>query len=195
MKIFDNITDILRNDLPVVIKENSKVAIAASYFSIYAFQELKSQLLKIDELRFIFISPSFTTEKAKKEKREFYIPQLNREKSLYGTEFEIKLRNELIQKAIEIQDFSDIDFDLDDQNTDLFSVGKKVKIELSDMDYKSWANDLKQDSEVLITLLQRIDFITPDNDNKLKVLIKTIKNKLSNSINGNNKKITASRKW
>lgn len=100
MKIIDNITDILKDDLSVVMKENSKVAIAASYFSIYAFQELKSQLLKIDELRFIFTSPSFTTEKAKKEKREFYIPQLTREKSLYGTEFEIKLRNELTQKAI-----------------------------------------------------------------------------------------------
>ena len=100
MKIIDNITSILKDDLSVVMKENSKVAIAASYFSIYVFQELKSQLLKINELRFIFTSPSFTTEKAKKEKREFYIPQLNREKSLYGTEFEIKLRNELTQKAI-----------------------------------------------------------------------------------------------
>ena len=55
---------------------------------------------KIDELRFIFTSPTFTTEKVPKEKREFYIPRLNREKSLYGTEFEIKLRNELTQKAI-----------------------------------------------------------------------------------------------
>ena len=49
---------------------------------------------------FIFTSPTFTTEKAKKEKREFYIPRLNRERSLYGTEFEVKLRNELTQKAI-----------------------------------------------------------------------------------------------
>ena len=51
-------------------------------------------------MRFIFNSPAFTTEKAKKEKREFYIPRLNRERSLYGTEFEVKLRNELTQKAI-----------------------------------------------------------------------------------------------
>ena len=54
----------------------------------------------IDELRFIFTSPTFVSEKAKKEKREFYIPRLNRERSLYGTEFEVKLRNELTQKAI-----------------------------------------------------------------------------------------------
>jgi len=100
MKIIDNITSIVKDDLSLSITENSKISIAASYFSIYAFQELKSQFTKIDELKFIFTSPSFTTEKAKKEKREFYIPRLNREKSLYGTEFEIKLRNELTQKAI-----------------------------------------------------------------------------------------------
>ncbi|MFA6782451.1 MAG: SNF2-related protein, partial [Sedimentibacter sp.] len=100
MKIIDNVREILKDDLVEVIQPSSKVSIAASYFSIYAFQELKKQLTNIDELKFIFTSPSFTTEKTKKEKREFYIPRLNREKSLYGTEFEIKLRNELTQKAI-----------------------------------------------------------------------------------------------
>ena len=54
----------------------------------------------IDEFRFIFTSPTFIKEKDKKEKREFYIPRLNRERSLCGTEFEVKLRNELNQKAI-----------------------------------------------------------------------------------------------
>lgn len=100
MKIIDNVREILKDDLAAVMQKNSQVAIAASYFSIYAYQELKAQLTNIKELKFIFTSPSFTTEKAKKEKREFYIPQLNREKSLYGTEFEVKLRNELTQKAI-----------------------------------------------------------------------------------------------
>jgi SNF2 family DNA or RNA helicase len=100
MKIIDNIRELLKDDLAVVMSKNSKVSIAASYFSIYAYQELKKQLTDIDELKFIFTSPSFTAEKTKKEKREFYIPQLNREKSLYGTEFEVKLRNELTQKAI-----------------------------------------------------------------------------------------------
>lgn len=100
MKIIDNVRDLLKDDLVDVMQQHSKVAIAASYFSIYAYQELKKQLEHIDELKFIFTSPSFTTEKAKKEKREFYIPQLNREKSIYGTEFEVKLRNELTQKAI-----------------------------------------------------------------------------------------------
>ncbi len=100
MKIIDNVQELLKDDLIQVIHQDSKVSIAASYFSIYAFQELKKQLTDISELKFIFTSPSFTTEKVKKEKREFYIPRLNREKSLYGTEFEIKLRNELTQKAI-----------------------------------------------------------------------------------------------
>jgi hypothetical protein len=100
MELINNTTKTLRDDLATEIKQGSKLSIAAACFSIYAFQELKKELQGIDELRFIFTSPTFTTEKAKKEKREFYIPRLNRERSLYGTEFEVKLRNELTQKAI-----------------------------------------------------------------------------------------------
>ena len=100
MELLDNINKKLRDDLAVEIRPGSKLSIAAACFSIYAFQELKSQMKDIEELRFIFTSPTFTTEKTKKEKREFYIPRLNRERSLYGTEFEVKLRNELSQKAI-----------------------------------------------------------------------------------------------
>lgn len=100
MELIDNTSKTLRDDLAAEIKKGSKLSIAAACFSIYAFQELKEELQGIDELRFIFTSPTFVTEKAKKEKREFYIPRLNRERSLYGTEFEVKLRNELTQKAI-----------------------------------------------------------------------------------------------
>jgi len=100
MELIDNTSKTLRDDLAVEIKRGSKLSIAAACFSIYAFQELKKELQGIDELRFIFTSPTFVSEKAKKEKREFYIPRLNRERSLYGTEFEVKLRNELTQKAI-----------------------------------------------------------------------------------------------
>jgi len=100
MELIDNINKTLRDDLEVEIHPGSRLSIAAACFSIYAFQELRSQLKDIDELRFIFTSPTFTAEKMKKERREFYIPRLNREKSLYGTEFEVKLRNELTQKAI-----------------------------------------------------------------------------------------------
>ena len=67
---------------------------------MYAYQELKKQLESVEEFRFIFTSPTFVEEKAEKQKREFYIPRLSRETSLYGTEFEIKLRNEMTQRAI-----------------------------------------------------------------------------------------------
>lgn len=100
MKIFNNITEKVRDDLIEKIKRGSKVSIAASCFSIYAYNELKKQLQKVDNLRFIFTSPTFIKEKAEKRQREFYIPQLGRENSLYGTEFEIKLRNGLTQRAI-----------------------------------------------------------------------------------------------
>ena len=99
-KIFDNINEIVRDDLISTITKGSKLSIAASCFSMYAYKELKKQLENIDEFRFIFTSPTFIKEKAAKQKREFYIPRLNRENSLYGTEFEIKLRNEMTQKSI-----------------------------------------------------------------------------------------------
>ena len=100
MKIFDNVTEIVRDDMEKTIKRNSKVSVAAACFSMYAYNELKKQMESIDEFRFIFTSPTFIKEKSEKQKREFYIPRLSREQSLYGTEFEIKLRNEMTQKAI-----------------------------------------------------------------------------------------------
>ena len=100
VKIFDNINDIVRDDMISTISNGSKISIAAACFSIYAYKELKEQLEQIDECRFIFTAPTFIKEKTEKQKREFYIPRLNRENSLYGTEFELKLRNEMNQKAI-----------------------------------------------------------------------------------------------
>lgn len=100
MKIFNNVTDIVRDDLKQTLREGSKVSVAAACFSMYAYKELKKQLEQIDQFHFIFTSPTFIKEKAEKQKREFYIPRLSRENSLYGTEFEIKLRNEMTQKAI-----------------------------------------------------------------------------------------------
>ena len=99
-EMLDNVTKTVKDDLTVTIKKGDKLSIAAACFSIYAYQALKKQLEGIDELRFIFTSPTFLQEKAPKTKREFYIPRLDRERSLYGTPFEVKLRNELTQKAI-----------------------------------------------------------------------------------------------
>ena len=100
MQIIDNVNTTVKEDLREKLHKGSKLSIAAACFSIYAYQELKTKLEEIDELRFIFTSPTFVTEKVPKTQREFYIPRISRERSLYGTEFEVKLRNELTQKAI-----------------------------------------------------------------------------------------------
>ncbi|MBU9723640.1 MULTISPECIES: helicase-related protein [Bacillaceae] len=100
MEIFNNTSKIVKDDLVKEITPGSRISIAAAYFSIYAYQELKTQLKDIESLEFIFTSPTFVTEKFPKERREFYIPRLKRETSVYGTEFEVKLRNELTQKSI-----------------------------------------------------------------------------------------------
>lgn len=100
MEIIDNIHKTFKDDLFSELNRGSKLSVAASCFSIYAFQELKEQLKDIETLRFIFTFPSFVTDQADKQKREFFIPRLNRERSLYGSEFEVRLRNELTQKAI-----------------------------------------------------------------------------------------------
>jgi len=100
MKLIDNVTNRLKDDLKTEITKNSKLSIAASCFSIYAFEALKKELLKINGLRFIFTSPSFLEEKFQKQSREFYIPDIYKETDLCGGEFEIRLKNELTQRAI-----------------------------------------------------------------------------------------------
>ena len=104
MKIIDNINSLLGDDLKASILPKSRLKIAASCFSIYAYEALKSELSKIESLEFIFTAPTFVpnevTDKLRKERREFFIPKANRERSLYGSEFEIKLRNKLTQRAI-----------------------------------------------------------------------------------------------
>ena len=98
---FDNINQRLIEDLKVQLCEGSKLQIAAASFSIYAYEALKEELENISELKFIFTSPTFnSSETGKKEKREFYIPKLNRERNLYGSDYEVRLRNQLSQKAI-----------------------------------------------------------------------------------------------
>ncbi|USX44682.1 helicase-related protein [Dietzia kunjamensis] len=104
MRSIDNVNDLLGDDLKTVITPGSKVHIAASTFSIFAFEALREEFEQISELKFIFTSPSFVTEKVtdklRKERREFFIPDGHAESSLYGSEFEIRLRNQLTQRAI-----------------------------------------------------------------------------------------------
>lgn len=104
MELIDNKAKLLGDDLKKEITSGAKIKIVASYFSIYAFKALKDELLNIDELQFIFPSPTFVQQgvkdNIKKEVREYFIPKRLRENSLYGTEFEIRLRNQLTQKVI-----------------------------------------------------------------------------------------------
>lgn len=100
IKVINNVSERVVDDLKAKLSEGSRVSIAAASFSIYAFEALKEELENVDELRFIFTSPTFIKDKVKREKREFFIPKLNRERNLYGSDFEIKLRNKLEQKAI-----------------------------------------------------------------------------------------------
>ena len=99
-KIINNISEFVIDDLKAKLSKGSKVSIAAASFSIYAFEALKEELSQIDDLRFIFTSPTFIKEKVKKEKREFYIPKLSRERNLYGSDYEIRLKNKLEQKEL-----------------------------------------------------------------------------------------------
>jgi len=100
MKLIDNINTRLGDDLKSEIKKGTKLSIAASSFSIYAFEALKKELKSIKELRFIFTSPTFIEENLQKESREFYIPHIYNEHNLCGGEFELRLKNELNQRAI-----------------------------------------------------------------------------------------------
>lgn len=100
MKLIDNINHRLGDDLKQSIRKGSKMSIAAGSFSIYAFEALKKELGKIDELRFVFSSPTFIEEEFQKESRKFYIPHIYRESELCGGEFEIRLTNKLNQRAI-----------------------------------------------------------------------------------------------
>lgn len=99
-KQFNNITERVIDDLKQTLSSHSQISIAAASFSIYAYEALKEELEKVDCVNFIFTSPTFTTDKTEKQKREFYIPKLNRERNLFGSDFEIRLRNQLTQRAI-----------------------------------------------------------------------------------------------
>lgn len=90
---------------------------------------------------------------------------------------------------IDMNEASDSEFDMDDGNTEYFTVGKKVKIELADMDYKTWHTELKADVEVLELLTLMVADVTPEHDAKLQELLKLISDKIESPINPDNKKV------
>lgn len=104
MKIIDNINELLGDDLKATVRPGAKLKIAASSFSIYAYEALRKEFRSIEGLDFIFTSPTFVpdevTDRLHKERRQFHIPKKQRERDFYGSEFEIELRNKLTQRAI-----------------------------------------------------------------------------------------------
>ncbi len=103
--IIDNVNSTLKNDLERTIKKHEKISVAAGCFSMYAWQELKKRLDEISELRFIFTEPTFIAEKTPAALREFYIPRRDRERSLYGTDFESETANiEVLMKTCKTLD-------------------------------------------------------------------------------------------
>ncbi len=70
-----------------------------------------------------------------------------------------------------------------------FSVGKKVKIDLKDVDTIRWKHDLEADKLILKLLLFSMEEITPNHDSKLQKLLEIIREKVKNPINWNNKKV------
>ncbi|XZO02317.1 MAG: hypothetical protein ACM65L_00540 [Microcoleus sp.] len=55
------------------IKEGSRLSIVSAYFTIYAFEELKEQLLKIEKLQFLFGEPTFAIDSHRNETKAFLI--------------------------------------------------------------------------------------------------------------------------
>ena len=127
------------------------------------------------------------------------------ESSVYSFNLTLKRIEQLIKSTIqtidtfdkrsnvqlELTDISNIDeFDAEDQNSDeLFSFGKKVKIELADMDYVSWKRTLEKDADTLDLLILMVGDITPPYDSKLQELFAVLKNKVEHPINGDNRKV------
>lgn len=102
-EIIDNKSRLLGDDIKKEMKSGAKVDIVASVFTIYAFEALKEELENVSELRFIFTSSAFTKKMmngVEKKPKEFMISEAFSKTAIYGTSFELKLKNQLSQKAI-----------------------------------------------------------------------------------------------
>lgn len=99
MQILDNkvqgrVIDKLREN----IKFGTRLSIISAYFTIYAYEELRKELGKIEKLRLLFSEPTFVKNK-KDINREFKLSG-SYERGLAGDRYEMKLKNELKQSEI-----------------------------------------------------------------------------------------------
>ena len=97
-KLLDNKKHKVADALEAEIKSGAKLSVISAYFTMYAYQKLKTALGDIDSLRFLFVEPTFVKEV--EESREFIIKKKERERGVSGNEYEIRLRNELTQSTV-----------------------------------------------------------------------------------------------
>lgn len=102
MEFLDNIgPNRLGDALKIAIDDNARLSIIASYFTVFAYGELKEELSKIDGVRFLFSEPTFVSRmQQEKDPREFELCRRSREKGVGGTGLELTLRNNLNQRAL-----------------------------------------------------------------------------------------------
>ena len=127
------------------------------------------------------------------------------ESSVYSFNLTLKRIRELIESTIrkidafdkgvglqlELNDITDresLDYD-DMESEELFTFGKKVRIDLVDMDYVSWKRSLVHDKEILDLITINVEDITPQYDCKLQKLLGVLSDKITNPINDGNKKV------
>ena len=102
MKFLDNVgPNRLGDVLAASIDDEAKLSIISSYFTVFAYGELKDELSRVDEVRFIFSEPTFIKQMAaEKDPRQFQISQCSRERGIGGTGLELTLRNNINQRAL-----------------------------------------------------------------------------------------------
>ena len=77
----------------------------------------------------------------------------------------------------------------EEDEEDVPSIGRKVRISLADMDTVSWERDLSADLAVIEDLLDSMNRVAPEDDAKLAHLKAHIAEKIAHPINAGNRKI------
>lgn len=189
-KQYGRVGDVLK----IHIKENSKLSIIASYFTLYAFDELKEELSKIDNLRFIYTEPTFVNNDNKNIMRKIK----ENENKLFGVEEELKDRCTLnqsyiarelakwIKRKVEIKALKNTKMngalchiESDDKNV---SITGATSLSCPSLGYINstpmYLNIYTDDNELNSTLKSKFNEIW-NNEDKLKDVKKDILNKIS----------------
>lgn len=89
-KQYGLVGDVLKESL----QEGSKLTVMAAHFTLYAFEELKDELSKLDEFRFLFTQPTFIENKFHKEQIK------QNERKIFGLDEEISYQMNLNQAYV-----------------------------------------------------------------------------------------------